>query len=158
MMNTNASRKENKQPLTYFYLCGEYFIPNWLAPEAVGGLPHHLADEFKLATDPTKKDAVTFMNGINKAFNKAMFFMKKEHWMIVWARRLPALLVSTQWTLVAWLVHMDHIAHLYEYYKSSNKGSEFLVTMYEDRIIFHWHKRCEAGREVYLEVEAGMTH
>ena len=124
----------------------------------MGGVAHHITEEFKLATDPTKKDALTWMNSINKAFNKTMFFRKKEHWMIAWARLLPALLASGQWTLVAWLVHMDHICHLYEYYKTSNKGSELLVTLYEDRIRFYWHKVCESGRKVDLEVEAGKIH
>ena len=47
---------------------------------------------------------------------------------------------------------------MYEYYKTSNKGSDLLVTLYEDRIRFYWHKVCESGRKVDLEVEAGKTH
>ena len=81
------------------------------------------------------------VTGISKAFSKTRFFRKKEHWMITCARLLPALLVSKQLTLVAWLIHMDHICHLSEYYKSFGKGSEYLVTMYEDRLRNHWHKR-----------------
>ena len=94
------------------------------------------------------------VTGISKAFSKTLFFRKKKHWMITWARLLPALLVSKQWTLVAWLIHMDHICHLHEYYKSFSKGSEFLVTMYEDRLRHHWHKHCESGRRINMEVEA----
>ena len=101
---------------------------------------------------------MTWINNINKTFNKARFFRKKEQWMITWIRLLPALLASEQWTLVAWMVHTDHICRLYEYYKTSNKGSELLVTLYEDRIRHHWHRICELGHTVDLEVEAGKTN
>ena len=158
MMDTNTAQKDNKQALTYFYLCDQDFLPPWLPPEAVGGVAHHITEEFKLATDPTKKDAMTWMNSINKTFNKTRFFRKKEHWLIIWRRVLPIILASGQWTLVAWMVHADHICRLYEYYKSSNKGSELLVTLYEDRIRHHWHRICELGQKVDLEVEAGKTH
>ena len=77
--------------------------------------------------------------------------------MLAWARLLPALLASKQWTLVAWLIHLDHICQLYEYYKASNKGSEHLVTYYEGRIRWHWHRQCDSGRFVDLEAEAGQT-
>ena len=53
---------------------------------------------------------------------------------------------------------MDHICHLYEYYKSSGKGSEYLVTMYEDHLRHHWHKQCESGRRINSEVEASKTN
>ena len=73
-------------------------------------------------------------------------------------RILPALLSSEQWTLVAWLVHTDHICRLYEQYRASNKGSELLITLYEDRVRHHWHKICEHGQTVVLEVEAGKLN
>ena len=84
--------------------------------------------------------------------------MKNERWMLAWARLLPLLLASKQWTLAAWLIHMDHICQLYEYYKASNKGSEHLGTYYEDRIRWHWHRQCEFGRVVDLEAEASNTN
>ena len=158
MMDTKAAKRDGKQRITYFYLCENDFIPNWMPPEAVGGVTHHITEEFKLATDPTKKDVTSLMSSINKAFNKSRFFRKKEQWMVTWIRLLPALLASEQWTLVAWMVHTDHICRLYEYYKTSNKGSELLVTLYEDRIRHHWHSICELGRTVDLEVEAGKTN
>ena len=78
--------------------------------------------------------------------------------MITWVRLLPALLVSRQWTLAAWMVHMDNICYVYAYYKTSGKGSEFLVTLYEDRIRHHWSKQCESGTIVNLELEATKTN
>ena len=93
-----------------------------------------------------------------QALNKSRFFRKKEQWMVTWIRLLPALLASEQWTLVAWLVHTDHICRLYEYYRTSNKGSELLITLYEDRVRHHWHTFCELGQTVVLEVEAGKLN
>ena len=74
LMDSKIAADNHRQAITYFNLCGDFFIPTWLPPEAVGGVPRHIKEDFQLATDPTKKDAMTFMNGFNKAFNKTRFF------------------------------------------------------------------------------------
>ena len=66
--------------------------------EAVRGEAH---EEYKLATDPAKQDALAWMNSIKKAFQKTRF------WMIAWAMLVPVVFTFGQWTLVAGLVHMD---------------------------------------------------
>ena len=98
------------------------------------------------------------MSNINKAFSKTRFFRSKDQWMVTWMRILPALLSSGQWSLVAWLVHADHICRVYQQYKSSKRGSELLVTLYEDRIRHHWHTFCELGQTVTVETEAGKLN
>ena len=79
LMDSKTAAGNHRQAITYFNLCSDFFIPNWLPPEAVGGVPRHIKEDFQLATDPTKKDAMTLMNGFNKAFKKTRFFKKKEH-------------------------------------------------------------------------------
>ena len=100
-METKVAAADSRQPFTYFDLSKEGFTPEWLPPDAVGGVPTHIAEDFKLATDQNKKDFMELVTVIGKAFRKTRFFTKEEHWMITWARLLPALLVSKQWTLVA---------------------------------------------------------
>ena len=158
LMDTNLSKKDGKQRITYFDICANDFISNWLPPEAVGGVSDHITEDFRLNTDPTKKDVISLMSNINKAFSKTRFFRSKDQWMVTWMRILPALLSSGQWSLVAWLVHADHICRLYQQYKSSKRGSELLVTLYEDRIRYHWHTFCELGQTVILEIEAGKLN
>ena len=109
-----------------------------------------------LATDNQKKDALTMFNGFNKSFEKTLFFRKREHWMLAWTRILPALLASRQWTLVAWMVHLDHICKLYELNK--NRGNDYLVTFYEDRLRRHFHDRCARGEAIDLVAECGKTN
>ena len=77
-MDTKLAKKDGKQRITYFYLCDNEFLPPWMPPEAVGGVQRHITEDFKLATDPTKKDAMTWINNINNTFNKAMFFRNKD--------------------------------------------------------------------------------
>ena len=55
MMETNAAVADNRQPFTYFDLYKEDFTPEWLPPDAIGGVPAHIAEHFKLATDQNKK-------------------------------------------------------------------------------------------------------
>ena len=35
MVDTKAAKRDGKQRITYFYLCENDFIPNWMPPEAV---------------------------------------------------------------------------------------------------------------------------
>ena len=93
-----------------------------------------------------------------QSLQRNAFFLKEIAFYDYLGKTPSGLFASGQWTLVAWLIHMDHICNLYEYYKSFGKGSEYLVTMYEDRLRHHWHKQCESGRGITLEVEAGKTN
>ena len=63
---------------------------------------------------------------------------------------------SKQWSFAAWLIHFDQICKLYELNK--NKGSEHLITYYEDRFRCHLHRLCESGRIVDLETECGKIN
>ena len=81
LMDTKLTKQDGKQRITYFDLCANDFIPNWLPPEAVGGVSGHITEDFRLNTDPTKKDVISLMSNINKALNKSMFFRRKDQWM-----------------------------------------------------------------------------
>ena len=156
MTEYNAARLANRQAFTYFLLTDDAFQPPWLPAEAIGGIMHFIKEDLILATDNQKKDALTMFNGLNKAFEKTRFFRKREHWMLAWTRILPALLASRQWTLVAWMVHLDHICKLYELNK--NRGNDYLVTLYEDRLRRHFHDRCARGEAIDLVAECGKTN
>ena len=75
--------------------------------------------------------------------------------MLAWARILPILLASGQWSLKAWMVHLDHICKLYELNKN---GSDYLITLYEDRLRKQFHDRCARGDTVDLVAECGVTN
>ena len=109
-----------------------------------------------LATGNQTKDALTMINGLNKSLDKMRFFRKKEHWILAWTRILPALLASHQWTLVAWMIHLDHICKLYELNKSI--GSDYLITLYEDQLRKHFHDRCQRGERINLATECGILN
>ena len=79
LTDNRAAVEAGRQALTYFNLCDNAFIPPWLPPDAVGGVSQHIKEDFALATDPTKKDALTLMNDISKVYNKTRFFRKTEH-------------------------------------------------------------------------------
>ena len=78
LMHTKLTKKDGKQRITYFDLCANDFITNCLLPEAVGGVSDHITEDFKLNTDPTKKDVISLICNINKAFNKSRFFTRKD--------------------------------------------------------------------------------
>ena len=79
LMDTKLTKQDGKQRITYFDLCANDFIPNWLPPEAIGGVSDHITEDFRLNTNPTKKDVISLMSNINKAFNKSRFFRRKTN-------------------------------------------------------------------------------
>ena len=151
----NAAIADNRQAFTYFLLTDDAFQPQWLPPEAIGGIVHFIKEDLILATDNQKKDALTMINGLSKSIDKTRFFRSRDHWMLAWARILPILLASGQWSLVAWVVHLDHICKLYELNKN---GSDYLITFYEDRLRKQFHDRCARGDTVDLVAECGVTN
>ena len=42
LTDTNLTKQDGKQRITYFDLCANDFLPNWLPPEAVGGVSDHI--------------------------------------------------------------------------------------------------------------------
>ena len=74
MMETKAATEDGRQPFTYFDLCQDSFTPQWFAPEAVGGVPAQVAEDFKFATDQNEKGIMELVTGIGKAFCKTRFF------------------------------------------------------------------------------------
>ena len=156
MTDCSAASRANKQAFSYFLLTDDAFQPRWLPPEAIGGIAHFIKEDMFLATGNQTKDALTMINGLNKSFDKMRFFRKKEHWILAWTRILPALLASHQWTLVAWMIHLDHICKLYELNKSI--GSDYLITLYEDQLRKHFHDRCQRGERINLATECGTLN
>ena len=148
MTENKAAKLAGRQPLSYWPLTDEAFLPPWLPPEAVGGIVQFVKEDIMLATDDQRKDALTLVNGLSKNFEKIRFFRCDKHWIIAWTRALPILVSSGQWTLVAWLVHLNHICKLYE--NNKDAGNDHLITWYEDRIRKHWSDRCARGDMVDL--------
>ena len=77
LSDSTAASERGHHALTYFNLCEKDFLPPWLPPEAVGGVAVHIKEDYSLATDATKKDALTLINGLNKVYGKKKFFNKK---------------------------------------------------------------------------------
>ena len=74
LSDSKAAAEKGHQALTYFNLYEKDFLPPWLPPEAVGGVAVHIKENYSLATDATKKDALTLINGFNKVYDKKRFF------------------------------------------------------------------------------------
>ena len=156
LTENQAAAKNKRQPMSYIVLSEQAFLPEWVPPDAVGGIAHHIKPDMHLATDSEKKDALTMMNGLNKAFEKTRFFMKKEHWMLAWTRVLPLLLASRQWTFVEWMVHYDQICKLFEL--NQGQGGDYLIVYYEDRLRKELSDRCAKGNRINLAEACRKTN
>ena len=63
LMETKAARADGRQPLSYFDISKDDFMPTWLTPDAVGGVATRITKEFKLATNLNNKSPSIIAKG-----------------------------------------------------------------------------------------------
>ena len=102
---------------------------------------------------------MTFYSGMNKVFQKTRFLRRKEKWMAALnLGYLLAHLATGQMTPKTARIHFNCEFQFFEKCEISDKGSAHLIIFYEDRLRYHWTKRCEDGDRVNFEVEANIAN